>query len=238
MSRSFSPSEGIIGPFSIYQIINKPSFELNTPAGRNLLISQCGIRFPKGISIDLFKIVAQNLSDSYNDRMTNDKPYIIGVAGHKRSGKTTLVELLCQSLTARGYLVGTIKSTSHALAFDTPGKDTFRHRQAGSALTLIRSAGEMVIFTDPVYLDQKRLWKLFEDCNFVIVEGDSKSSIPKIYIASGQGQKDDISGPIVVTFGPPDEGKEKAPGGRNFAIDEIDKLCDYLLELARENKSA
>ncbi|RPH66302.1 MAG: molybdopterin-guanine dinucleotide biosynthesis protein B, partial [Hyphomicrobiales bacterium] len=39
---------------------------------------------------------------------------IIGVAGFKNAGKTTLVEKLVRELTARGHLVSTVKHAHHS----------------------------------------------------------------------------------------------------------------------------
>ena len=47
-------------------------------------------------------------------------------------GKTTLLIELVEELTRRGVRVGTIKHSSHSHELDTPGKDSFRHRQAGA----------------------------------------------------------------------------------------------------------
>ena len=50
-----------------------------------------------------------------------------------KTGKTTLLEKLIPELKRRSYRVATIKRHSHSgLEFDVPGKDSWRHAQAGS----------------------------------------------------------------------------------------------------------
>ncbi len=58
---------------------------------------------------------------------------VICVVGRSKSGRTTLVEKLIRELKRREYRVGTIKHHSHpGFELDRPGKDTWRHAQAGS----------------------------------------------------------------------------------------------------------
>lgn len=63
---------------------------------------------------------------------------IICVVGRSKSGKTTLLEKLIPELKRRGYRVATIKHHSHpGFEIDVPGKDTWRHAQAGSDHVII-----------------------------------------------------------------------------------------------------
>jgi len=58
---------------------------------------------------------------------------IVCVVGRSKAGKTTLLEKLIAELKQRGYRVATIKHHSHpGFEMDQPGKDTWRHAQAGS----------------------------------------------------------------------------------------------------------
>ena len=58
---------------------------------------------------------------------------VIGVAGFKNSGKTTLVEKLVRALTAKGYRIATVKHAHHSFDMDHEGRDSFRHRKAGAS---------------------------------------------------------------------------------------------------------
>ena len=56
---------------------------------------------------------------------------VFGLAGWSGSGKTTLVEQVVSHLVGLGYDVATVKHAHHHFDADIPGKDSFRHRQAG-----------------------------------------------------------------------------------------------------------
>jgi molybdopterin-guanine dinucleotide biosynthesis protein B len=65
---------------------------------------------------------------------------VFGIAGYSGSGKTTLIEKLIPLLRDRGLSVSVIKHTHHDFDLDRPGKDSYRHRQAGAAEVVL--AGE------------------------------------------------------------------------------------------------
>src|SRR3989304_4479684 len=71
--------------------------------------------------------------------MTRQVP-LITIIGKSRAGKTTLMENLITELKRRGYRVGTIKHHSPpGFEIDQPGKDSWRHAQAGSDHVVIAS---------------------------------------------------------------------------------------------------
>ena len=70
---------------------------------------------------------------------------IYGVMGWKNSGKTGLVERLVAEITARGLSVSTVKHAHHEVDLDQPGKDTFRHRQAGAQEVVMATAARYAI---------------------------------------------------------------------------------------------
>ena len=161
------------------------------------------------------------------------KPFIIGITGHKKSGKTTLVEHLAKGLSSNGLIVGTIKTTTHKIEFDTPGKDTYRHRQAGASVTLIRSADQIALYSDQNYLNQELLWNAFSGCDIVLVEGDSKSEHPKIYVAGNQPLRTDITGPVVASWGD----IQMLPGIKNFALEQTSELVQYIIGLLPDTRN-
>jgi molybdopterin-guanine dinucleotide biosynthesis protein B len=65
---------------------------------------------------------------------------IFGLAGWSGSGKTTLLTGLIPELVARGLTVSTIKHAHHEFDIDRPGKDSWRHRQAGASEVMVASA--------------------------------------------------------------------------------------------------
>jgi len=65
---------------------------------------------------------------------------VIGFAGWSGAGKTTLLTRLIPELKARGLSVSTLKHAHHAFDIDTPGKDSYQHREAGATEVLVGSA--------------------------------------------------------------------------------------------------
>ena len=70
---------------------------------------------------------------------------VIGVAGFKNAGKTTLVEKLVAELTRRGFAISTIKHAHHSFDIDHEGRDSFRHRKAGATEVAVVSANRWAI---------------------------------------------------------------------------------------------
>ncbi len=106
----------------------------------------------------------------------------IGVVGHRNAGKTTLIERLLHELTARGRRVATIKHDAHDFDIDLPGKDTWRHREAGSRTTIIASSSKvaMVRLIDREASLDDLLGLVDGAYDIVLVEGLRRSPLPKI----------------------------------------------------------
>ena len=111
-------------------------------------------------------------------------PPIVSIVGKSKSGKTTLIEKLLWELKSRGYRAATIKHTSQKLTFDEPGKDSWRHTQAGSEATVISSPDKTVLIkptsSDTSLEETVRL--LGEDYDIILTEGFRQSNYPKIEV--------------------------------------------------------
>jgi molybdopterin-guanine dinucleotide biosynthesis protein B len=109
---------------------------------------------------------------------------ILLVVGKKKTGKTTLIEKLIVGLKSKGYKIGSMKYTTQDHEFDTPGKDSFRHAQAGAESTLILSPTKIALFSQT--LRSRNLEQLldfiFAGYDLVIGEGFKNSSFPKIEV--------------------------------------------------------
>ncbi len=64
---------------------------------------------------------------------------VVGLVGWSGSGKTTLLTAVLPLLTQRGLAVSTVKHAHHGFDLDRPGKDSFRHRQAGAREVMVAS---------------------------------------------------------------------------------------------------
>ena len=106
------------------------------------------------------------------------------IVGNKDSGKTVLIEGLLPELTARGRKVATIKHDAHDFEIDLPGKDTWRHRQAGSRTTIIASSSKvaMVRLVDRDEPLVGLLQLVDRSHDLVLIEGLRRSPLPKIIV--------------------------------------------------------
>ena len=97
----------------------------------------------------------------------------IHIVGRKNHGKTALVVDLVEEYCRRGIRVGTIKHSRHVHELDAPGKDSHRHRTAGSQPAAIITSDSVGIFLPRDGRDEyQRLEPLYADCQIVLVEGD------------------------------------------------------------------
>lgn len=110
---------------------------------------------------------------------------VFGFAGWSGSGKTTLVEKVIPLLVGRGLRVSLIKHAHHTFDVDQPGKDSYRHRQAGAAEVLVTSSRRWVLMhelrsgREPAFEEQlKRL----SPCDLVLVEGFKFAPVPKMEV--------------------------------------------------------
>jgi molybdopterin-guanine dinucleotide biosynthesis protein B len=111
-------------------------------------------------------------------------PPIVSIVGNSGSGKTTLMEKLVGELKSRGYRVATVKHTPKGSSFDEPGKDSWRHLQAGSEATLISSPDKMVLIKPTsTKTSLKEIARLIgEDYDIILTEGFSQEDAPKIEV--------------------------------------------------------
>jgi molybdopterin-guanine dinucleotide biosynthesis protein B len=108
-----------------------------------------------------------------------------GFAAYSGSGKTTLMENLLPVLVRRGLRVSVIKHAHHAFDVDRPGKDSYRHRQAGATEVLVSSAVRWALMHELRQEPEPELPRLLErlsPCDLVLVEGFKRQTIPKIEI--------------------------------------------------------
>ena len=108
----------------------------------------------------------------------------ICIVGRRNSGKTGLIERLLPELAARGRRVATIKHDAHDFEIDIPGKDTWRHRQAGSGTTVIASSSKvaMVRLTEREAGLEELLRLVDSSYDLVLIEGLRRSPLPKILV--------------------------------------------------------
>lgn len=112
--------------------------------------------------------------------------HVVGFAGYSGAGKTTLVERLIPLLRARGQRVSVVKHARHGFDMDTPGKDSYRHREAGAFEVVVASSERLALlreFEQPVELTVHQLIaNLFDGVDWVLVEGFRDADLLKIEV--------------------------------------------------------
>jgi molybdopterin-guanine dinucleotide biosynthesis protein MobB len=111
---------------------------------------------------------------------------VVGFAGFSGSGKTTLVEQLIPELRLRGLRVSVVKHAHHSFDIDHPGKDTYRHREAGAFEVVAASDKRLMLvreFEQPATLSVHHLLaELYQGVDWVLVEGFKDSDLLKIEV--------------------------------------------------------
>ena len=118
---------------------------------------------------------------------------VASFAGFSGSGKTTLVECLIPAFKLMGLRVSVAKHAHHDFDIDHPGKDSYRHRQAGAFEVVVASDRRLALmreFEQPARLSVHHLLaELYDGVDWVLVEGFKASNLPKIEVwraASGK----------------------------------------------------
>ncbi len=109
----------------------------------------------------------------------------LGISGWSGCGKTTLIVTLIPRLRARGWTVSTLKHAHHDVDLDTPGKDTWRHREAGAQEVILATGRRWALLhelreePEPSLAD---LLTYLQPVDLVLVEGWKRGAYPKLEI--------------------------------------------------------
>ena len=110
---------------------------------------------------------------------------VFGLAGWSGSGKTTLMTALIPELVSRGIRVSTLKHAHHAFDVDQPGKDSWRHRQAGAQEVMVSSQNRWALMhelrgaPEPSF---DELVRRMSPVDILLVEGFKRHPHPKIEV--------------------------------------------------------
>ncbi len=110
---------------------------------------------------------------------------MFGLAGWSGSGKTTLVTRLLPELIRRGLTVSTLKHAHHAFDVDQPGKDSWRHREAGATEVMVSSANRWALMHEPRGAPEATLEELIRHMtpvDLLLVEGFKDQPHPKLEV--------------------------------------------------------
>lgn len=124
-------------------------------------------------------------------------PPIISVVGRSGSGKTVFLEKLIAELKNRGLTVGTIKHHLHDFEIDQPGKDSWRHAQAGSDAVIISSPSKVALIKrleEEMRIDQL-VGHYLRDLDLVLTEGYKTAARQRIEVYRGEHSEGLVSAP-------------------------------------------
>ena len=110
---------------------------------------------------------------------------VFGIAGFSGSGKTTLLEKIIPEFGTRGMIVSVIKHAHHGFDLDRPGKDSWRHREAGAREVLMLSADRWVLMHELRGSEEPPLaaqLQLLSPCDVVLIEGFKAAPVPKVEV--------------------------------------------------------
>ncbi len=158
---------------------------------------------------------------------------VFGFAGWSGSGKTTLIEQLIPRFTRRGLTVSLIKHAHHGFDVDRPGKDSYRHREAGCKEVLVSSELRWVLMHElrgepEVTLDEQ-IGRV-SPCDLLLIEGYKRYPMPKLEIWRKENAKPFLH--------PEDEhivalaSDEAAPESRlpRFDLGDYEGIADFVLQ--------
>lgn len=156
-------------------------------------------------------------------------PKTVSVTGFKNSGKTSVVEVLVKELSSRGYKVGTLKHTADDIVLDSPGKDTSRHREAGSIATGILQENTTAIFIDQKLSLHQAAEKLGA-IDYLVIEGfKTVDTHARIIVPREDGEVEKLSNGLEIAIVTIPESKYR---GEALTLKDSTKLADIVEEKA------
>lgn len=110
---------------------------------------------------------------------------VFGFTGFSGSGKTTVLEQMIPLFVQKGLRVSLIKHAHHNFDVDKPGKDSYRHREAGCTEVMLVSGKRWALMhelrgdAEPTLEEQIAR---MSPCDLLLIEGYKNSEIPKIEV--------------------------------------------------------
>ena len=167
-------------------------------------------------------------TESVRERATGTTP-VVSFVGKSDSGKTGVLESIIRELSARGWRVGTVKHHIHDFDIDVPGKDSWRHAQAGAVVTMISAPDKLGVIRK---LDRERtLDELVaiagDDIDILLTEGFRRAGSVRVEVMRTARSDELICQPdelfALVTDGVHDVGDVPV-----FGLDDLRGLTDLI----------
>jgi molybdopterin-guanine dinucleotide biosynthesis adapter protein len=178
----------------------------------------------------------------------------IAFTGRSGAGKTTLVERLVQRFTAEGLRVSAIKHAHHGFDMDTPGKDSWRFREAGADQVLVGSPRRWALLTecraaapgagsaaDADAMSRPRpdpledMLARLDPCDLVLVEGfRGQKLVPSIHVHRVAPGREALTAPdagaCAIACNEPGDLRERFAPMPVLALDDVAAVSEFVRE--------
>jgi molybdopterin-guanine dinucleotide biosynthesis protein B len=161
---------------------------------------------------------------------------VFGLAGWSGSGKTTLMTQLLPALLRRGVSVSTVKHAHHDFDIDQPGKDSYRHREAGAFEVMISSDRRWALMhelrgaAEPSLDD---LLRQMSPVDLVIAEGFKRAAHPKLEIHRPALGKPLLAGEDKTIVAVASDMPIAGLAVPRFALDQVDAIAAFITDHCR-----
>jgi molybdopterin-guanine dinucleotide biosynthesis protein B len=166
-------------------------------------------------------------------------PKVFIFVGHSGSGKTTLIERLLRELNSRGLRVATIKHAHHTVVLDTPGKDSWRYKQAGAVMSMLVTSNELQLVADAV--DRREPEQLAQrflgEADLVLAEGFSHATGAKIEVLRREcstAPRCQVEDGLIALVTDVEEVYPQLP---HFTLEDIKGIVRFMLDFSQDTDS-
>jgi molybdopterin-guanine dinucleotide biosynthesis protein B len=172
---------------------------------------------------------------------------ILSISGWSGCGKTTLIVSLIPRLQTHGLTVSTLKHAHHSADLDTPGKDTYRHREAGAREVLLCSGRRWALLHELRDEPEPQLPQLLvhlQPVDLVLTEGWKTDPYPKLEVwrAVADDKPPRFPSDSTVIAIASDPLLDPVPYGRPtlpaFRLDDFDGITAFVVDFVRTQGTA
>jgi molybdopterin-guanine dinucleotide biosynthesis protein len=168
------------------------------------LLGAAKVRFPDDSlfrnidTMDDYEEARRQAAEDADAPAAEAQPALVAIVGKSDSGKTTLIEKVVPELVKLGLRVGTVKHDAHSFEIDHPGKDSWRHGQAGAHAYAIASPERLAFITkldgEMPLADIAR--RFFAGFDLVVAEGYKRTAPHRVELFRvGAGHAQPLCGP-------------------------------------------
>ena len=237
--------------FAVYGPACLPPMTALLDAGRHRIVDDppprvdvAEVRFPDDSlfhninTMDDYQEARRRAADGGDAPAAGAQPALVAIVGKSDSGKTTLIEKVVPELVRLGLRVGTVKHDAHSFEIDHPGKDSWRHGQAGAHAYAIASPERLAFITkldgEMPLADIAR--RFFAGFDLVVAEGYKRTAPHRVELFRvGAGHAEPLCGPgeaiaLVTDSELPHEhafGLDDGAGLARFLAVRLDTLREY-----------